>query len=235
MSLKSEILSIRSLIYRRLYINKQKEKNVVDEFHSLFYDSFLFNKTWGESTWLGTHIKKCPFDTWMYQELLYEVKPDLIIECGTYKGGSAYYLATLCDLMNNGKIVTIDIEEHPNKPVHPRITYLTGSTLDPEIINQVEKHVKEAKNVLVILDDDHTCDHVYKELLAYSKYVSLNSYLLVEDSNINGHPVYPEFGPGPFEAIEKFLPQQHSFIIDKSKEKFYLTFNPNGYLKKIKE
>ena len=97
------------------------------------------------------------------------------------------------------------------------------------------KHVKEAKNVLVILDDDHTCDHVYKELLAYSKYVSLNSYLLVEDSNINGHPVYPEFGPGPFEAIEKFLPQQHSFIIDKSKEKFYLTFNPNGYLKKIKE
>jgi len=73
MGLKAEILSLRSLIYRRLYINKKKEKNVVDEFHSLFYDSFLFNKTWGESTWLGTHIKKCPFDTWMYQELLYEV------------------------------------------------------------------------------------------------------------------------------------------------------------------
>jgi len=234
MGLKAEILSLRSLIYRRLYINKKKEKNVVDEFHSLFYDSFLFNKTWGESTWLGTHIKKCPFDTWMYQELLYEVKPDLIIECGTYKGGSAYYLATLCDLMNKGTIVTIDIEDHPNKPIHHRIKYLLGSTIAPEIIELIDKEAKGMEKILVILDDDHTCDHVFKELHIYSRYVSLNSYLLVEDSNINGHPVYPEFGPGPFEAIEKFLPNQNNFIVDKSKEKFYMTFNPNGYLKRIK-
>ncbi len=234
MGLKAEILSLRSLIYRRLYISKQKEKNVVDEFHSLFYDSFLFNKTWGESTWLGTHIKKCPFDTWMYQEILYEVKPDLIIECGTYKGGSAYYLATLCDLIGKGRILTIDIEDHPNKPIHNRIRYLTGSTISIEIIDLVNKEVKEGETVLVILDDDHTCDHVYAELLLYSKYVSLNSYLLVEDSNINGHPVYPEFGPGPYEAIEKFLPQNNNFEIDKSKEKFYMTFNPNGYLKRVK-
>lgn len=234
MGLKAEILSLRSLIYRRLYINKKKEKNVVDEFHSLFYDSFLFNKTWGESTWLGTHIKKCPFDTWMYQELLYEVKPDLIIECGTYKGGSAYFLATLCDLMNKGSILTIDIEDHPNKPVHPRIKYLTGSTIDSKILDIVDTEAKKAQTVLVILDDDHTCDHVFKELQLYAKYVSVGSYLLVEDSNINGHPVYPEFGPGPFEAIEKFLPNQDQFVIDKSKEKFYMTFNPNGYLKRVK-
>lgn len=234
MSIKSEILKLQSLIYRRIYLSKKEEKNVTDRFHSLFYDSFLFDKTWGESTWLGTHIKKCPFDTWMYQEILFEVKPDLIVECGTYKGGSAYYLATLCDLMQKGKIVTVDIENHPNKPQHNRITYLTGSTLDPLIVESIKEEVKKAATVMVILDDDHTCDHVLKEMRIYSSFVTKGSYLLVEDSNINGHPVYKEFGPGPYEAIESFMKENNDFEIDKSKEKFYVTFNPNGYLKRIK-
>ncbi len=234
MSIKSELLKFQSLLYRRLYLSKKDEKNITDRFHSLFYDSFLFNKTWSESTWLGTHIKKCPFDTWMYQEILYEVKPDLIIECGTYKGGSAYFLATLCDLLNKGRIITIDIENHPNKPMHNRITYLTGSTIETDILKRLDNEVAASEIVLVILDDDHTCEHVYKEMLLYSKYVTKGSYLLVEDSNINGHPVYPEFGPGPYEAIEKFMKINNDYVIDKAKEKFYVTFNPNGYLKKIK-
>lgn len=234
MSLKSEILALRSLIYRRLYMSKKKENRVVDDFHGLFYDSFLFSKTWSESTWLGTHIKKCPFDTWMYQEILYEVKPDLIIECGTYKGGSAYYLATLCDLIGSGKILTVDIIDHPNKPVHPRIEYLTGSALASEIMNRFKEEAAKAKTVLVILDDDHSRDHVYQEMKAYAGLVTVGSYLLVEDSNVNGHPVYPEHGPGPFEAIERFMQEERNFIIDKSKEKYYVTFNPNGYLKRVK-
>lgn len=234
MSLRSELLAIRSLIYRRLYMSRKKENKVVDEFHGLFYDSFLFSKTWGESTWLGTHIKKCPFDTWMYQEILYEVKPDLIIECGTYKGGSAYYLATLCDLMQKGEILTIDVIDHPGKPQHPRISYLTGSTLDEQILSQVRARAAHAQTVLVILDDDHSRDHVYKELKVYADLVTLNSYLLVEDSNVNGHPVYPEHGPGPYEAIEQFMQEDDRFTIDKSREKFYVTFNPNGYLRRVK-
>ncbi len=234
MSLKSELISIRSLIYRRLYMSRKKSRTVTDEFHSLFYDSFLFDKTWGESTWLGVHIKKCPFDTWMYQEILFAVKPDIIIECGTFRGGSAYFLATLCDLMQKGRIVTIDIEEFSGRPVHPRIKYLTGSAVDDAIIKAVEDEVKDSRTVLVILDDDHTKDHVLKEMNIYSKFVTTGSYLLVEDSNVNGHPVNPEFGPGPFEAIDEFLKSNKQFEIDKSKEKFYMTFNPNGYLKKIK-
>ncbi len=234
MSLKSELLAIRSLIYRRLYMSKRKENKVVDDFHTLFYDSFLFSKTWGESTWLGTHIKKCPFDTWMYQEILYEVKPDLIIECGTYKGGSAYYLATLCDLMQKGEILTIDIIDHPNKPQHQRITYLTGSTLEESILKVVKERANKATTILVILDDDHSEAHVYKELKVYADFVTPGSYLLVEDSNVNGHPVYPEHGPGPFEAIQKFIAEDDRFSIDKSKEKFYMSFNPNGYLKRHK-
>lgn len=234
MSLKSELISIRSLIYRRLYMSRRKSKTVTDQFHSLFYDSFLFDKTWGESTWMGVHIKKCPFDTWMYQEILYEIKPDIIIECGTFRGGSAYFLATLCDMMQKGRIVTIDIEEFSGRPAHPRIKYLTGSTLDEQVIRQVESEIKDCKTVLVILDDDHSRDHVLKELHQYSKYVTTGSYMLVEDSNINGHPVNPEFGPGPYEAIDEFMKSNHEFEIDKSKEKFYMTFNPNGYLKKLR-
>ena len=173
MSIKSEILRFQSIVYRKFYSNKKKVSNVSDQFHLLFYDSFLFGKTWAESTWMGVHIKKCPFDTWMYQEILHELKPDLIVECGTYKGGSAFFLASLCDLIGKGEILTIDIENFPNKPVHPRIKYLTGSTVDEAILKQVEAACLDKKVVIVILDDDHTRDHVLKEMNMYSKYVTI--------------------------------------------------------------
>ena len=234
MSLKSELLRLQSLLYRKFYLSNKKVQNVSDQFHLMYYDSFLFGKTWGESTWMGVHIKKLPFDTWMYQEILYSLKPDLIIECGTYKGGSAFYMATLCDLIGSGSIVTVDIVDFPNKPAHPRITYLTGSALDESIIKQIENFASDKKTVLVILDDDHTRDHVLKEMQVYQTFVTIGSYMIVEDSNVNGHPVYPEFGPGPFEAIEAFMKETDRFLIDKSMEKYYISFNPNGYLKRIK-
>lgn len=87
---------------------------------------------------------------------------------------------------------------------------------------------------MVILDSDHKKVHVLNELKIYSKFVSKGSYLIVEDSNINGHPVLPNFGLSPMEAIKDFLKENKNFIIDKTKEKFFLTFNPNGYLKRIK-
>ncbi|MBX7164697.1 MAG: cephalosporin hydroxylase family protein, partial [Saprospiraceae bacterium] len=120
------------------------------------------------------------------------------------------------------------------KPVHPRITYLTGSALDERIIKQIETLASSKKTVLVILDDDHTRDHVLKEMQVYQTFVTIGSYMIVEDSNVNGHPVYPEFGPGPFEAIEAFMKETDRFLIDKSMEKYYISFNPNGYLKRIK-
>jgi cephalosporin hydroxylase len=85
---------------------------------------------------------------------------------------------------------------------------------------------------MVILDSDHHKDHVLRELEIYSKFVTNGSYIIVEDTNINGHPVRPKFGPGPTEAVKEFLKGSRDFVIDKSREKFFLTFNPNGYLKK---
>lgn len=233
MSIKSELVRLKNLVYRRVYMSKRSMHEISDRFHILFYDSFMFDKTWGESSWLGVHVKKCPFDLWVYQEILYELKPDLIVECGTYKGGSAYYLASIFDLIGKGRVVTIDINDLPNKPQHPRIRYLVGSTLSVDILSNVANEVAIASTVLVLLDDDHTKNHVLSELRLYSKFVSKGSYIIVEDSNVNGHPVFPEYGPGPYEAVLEFLKENNSFKVDDSREKFYVSFNPHGFLKRF--
>ena len=86
---------------------------------------------------------------------------------------------------------------------------------------------------MVSLDSNHSKAHVLAELKTYAGLVSVGSYLVVEDTNINGHPVYPEFGPGPMEALNEFLPGHKNFVIDKEREKFFVSFNPSGYLKKV--
>jgi len=191
---------------------------------------------------------KCPFDLWVYQELIYKVKPDIIIECGTYKGGSAYFFASILDLMKKGKVITIDIckedqifldseDTVQKRPVHPRIQYLIGSTVSDTIVNSVKDQINPDDTVLIILDSNHTMDHVLKEMELYSKFVSKGSYLVVEDSNLFGHPIRPEryrFGKGPYEAIETFLLQHSDFTIDKECEKYFMSFNPCGYLIRTK-
>ncbi|KKQ95041.1 MAG: hypothetical protein UT21_C0009G0006 [Candidatus Woesebacteria bacterium GW2011_GWA1_39_11b] len=225
---------IQGLIYHRFYINPKTEKNVVRSFHELYYNSTVWNKGLGNTYWFGIKTLKCPLDCWIYQEIIYKLKPDIIIECGTFNGGSALYLAGLCNLLNKGKVISIDIASDKGKPKHKRIKYLVGSSTSEKIIGDVKKLVRPKDKVLVILDSDHSCDNVIKELRVYNKFVSKNSYMIVEDTNINGHPVRPEFGPGPMEAVEMFLKENKNFVIDKSWEKFYLTFNPNGYLQRIK-
>ncbi len=86
---------------------------------------------------------------------------------------------------------------------------------------------------MVVLDSDHSKENVLNELRMYDALVTENSYLIVEDTNINGHPALPEFGSGPMEAVEEFLKENKTFDVDKNKEKFFLTFNPRGYLKRI--
>jgi cephalosporin hydroxylase len=159
----------------------------------------------------------------------------VIVEAGTWKGGSALYMAGLMDGIGHGKIITIDIEKQPNLPVHPRIQYLLGSSTAPEIVEKVKSGIGPQDKVMVVLDSDHRSPHVSKELLIYSKIVTKGSYLIVEDTNINGHPVWPDFGPGPMEALRGYLKDHSDLEIDKSREKFYVTFNPSGYLRKVKD
>jgi len=143
------------------------------------------------------------------------------------------FLASMCDLVNNGKVITIDIEDRKDRPQHERIVYLLGSSISKEIVSQVKGLISDKDKVMVILDSDHHKEHVLNEIRIYHKLLTKGNYLIVEDTNINNHPVYPEFGPGPMEAVEEFLKENREFVADKNREKFYLTFNPKGYLIKI--
>ncbi|MDP2933972.1 MAG: CmcI family methyltransferase [bacterium] len=199
------------------------------------YGKLYFNqeqRTWKNTFWMGTPIMKLPLDMWVYQEILHELKPDKIVEAGTNRGGSALFLAHICDLLNKGEIITIDIQEFPDRPQHPRIKYLLGSSISDNVVNQVKNLIKPGEKVLVILDSLHRKHHVDKELEAYAPLVTPGSYMILEDTYLNGYPVYPNFGPGPMEAVKEFLKKHKEFTVDKSREKYYVTWNPNGYLKK---
>jgi len=233
-SLKSEIAKFRDLIYSRIYVTPKKERNIVSRFHKLYFDSHRFGKTWSNTFWLGIITKKCPLDLWIYQEIIFGIKPDVIIECGTAKGGSALFLASMCDLVKNGKVITVDVKDTKGVPQHKRIKYLIGSSTSKEIIEKIKSLIGKNDKVMVILDSNHTKQHVLNELELYNKLVTKGDYLIVEDTQLNGHPVMPQFGPGPMEAVEEFLKENKDFVVDKTKEKFYMTWNPNGYLKKVK-
>ena len=203
-------------------------RRVVDPFHRLFYNCGWI--TWSDRKWLGVPTQKCSLDLWVYQEILEEVRPAVIVECGTAFGGSALYLASICDLLGHGEVITIDVEPYPDRPVHDRITYVSGSSTAAATIEQVTTLVADREPVLVILDSDHTKSHVLGELRLYAPLVSRGSYLIVEDTNVNGHPVLKDFGPGPAEAVDEFLAEQSDFFVDGAREKYFVTFNPKGYL-----
>jgi cephalosporin hydroxylase len=176
-------------------------------------------------------VQKCPLDLWVYQEIIYEVQPDLIIETGTCYGGSALFFANMLDLLGKGNVITIDINKENDLPKHDRITYLNGSSIDSDILRHIWAAVKN-KRVLVNLDSDHTKDYVLKEMTCYAPFVTPGSYMIVEDTNVNGHPVCENHGPGPFEAVEEFLKNNHEFMTDYTREKFMITQNPNGFLRR---
>ena len=206
----------------------------VDEFHKLFYETAYAGRDgWSNPKWMGVEALKCPFDLWIYQEILYEIKPDLILETGTARGGTALFLASILDGLGSGQLVSIDIVRRPEWPVHSRVTYLTGSSTSVPILDEVRRRVAGASCVMVILDSDHKKDHVLEELRLYSPFVTKGSYLIVEDTNVNGRPVFPGFGPGPGEAVDEFLKKNPAFARDPSRERFFVTFNPGGYLRRL--
>jgi cephalosporin hydroxylase len=208
------------------------QKRIIESFHKLYYEGYESGKTWANTYWLGVRTLKCPLDLWIYQEMIFDIKPDVIIESGTAFGGSALFLASICDLVNNGEVITIDMAKDL-RPSHPRIRQLLGSSTADEVVQAVRSLINGKGAVLVVLDSDHHKEHVLSELRIYSTFVTKGSYIIVEDTNINGHPVRPEFGPGPMEAVDEFLKENDDFVVDKTREKLLLTMHPKGYLRKI--
>jgi cephalosporin hydroxylase len=228
---RNEAFVFRRLVNKALF-GKRLQGDVIDRFTEVYYDGALFGETRADTHWLGIRTDKNPLDLWIYQELLHELRPDLIVETGTAFGGSALYLASICDLLDHGSVVTVDIIEQEGRPEHPRLEYVTGSSIAPEIVEEVRRRVEPGGTTMVVLDSNHKRDHVLEELQLYSPLVTPGSYIVVEDTILNGHPVSPEFGPGPMEAVDAFLAENDEFEVDRRCEKLYLTFNRKGYLRR---
>lgn len=206
-------------------------QDLIDAFHQIYYSE---HKQTLELRWAGVQVVKCPLDLWVYQEIMYETQPDLIVETGTFHGGSAAFLSAMCVLFGHGEVISIDILDRL-KPVLPRVDYLIGSSVDPEISAMVRMRAR-GKRVMVILDSDHSPEHVAAELLTYGDLVTPGCYLIVEDTNTGGHPVQVE-PPGPMPAVASFLSEGGAgfgkYEVDVLREKFLLTFNPSGYLRRL--
>jgi cephalosporin hydroxylase len=231
-SIFRQICFLRDYLNAKLFFNAKSYAHVIRAFHQLYFNSKVADNN---TFFFGTQILKNPFDLWIFQEIIYDVKPDLIIETGTHKGGSALYYSFLLDKLGKGRIISIDIQDWGPLPKLKRVTYLRGSAVSQEITEKIAKMIKPGEKVMVILDDDHTMKHVLTELRTYGKFVTKGSYMICEDTMLGGNPVKPEYGdPGPLPAVKKFLQENNSFNIDKKREKFYFSFNYSGYLKRVK-
>jgi cephalosporin hydroxylase len=204
--------------------------NIIDSmWHQHFYEKQLFQVT----SWRGVSMLKLPLDVCIYQEILWEVKPRVLVEAGTWVGGSATFFA---DMATGCRVITIDTVDQVQE-IDPRVDYLRGSSLDGWVVAQIGRACLGVAPVMVVLDSDHDADHVFAEMQAYAPMVTQGSYMVVEDSNIGGHPVNSgPPGSGPWAAIERFL-QEHpgEFEQDRSREKYGVTFNPGGWLRRIGE
>jgi cephalosporin hydroxylase len=209
----------------RLKAERLATRPICTEFHRLYYGT----RVWRTTTWLGIPIQKAPTDLWAYQEIVHRVRPGVIVETGTLHGGSAHYLAGMCQLVGRGRVVSVDIAAEA-RPPHPLVTYIDGSSTAPEVFERVRQQVEGEAPVLVILDSDHSRSHVLEEMRLYGDLVTPGGYLIVEDTNVNGHPVNVAHGPGPMEAVDEFLARDSRFRVDDWPERMLLTFNPRGYL-----
>lgn len=198
-------------------------------------------------SWMGRPIIQYPQDMIMMQEIIWNIQPDLIIETGIAHGGSLIYYASLLELIGKGEVLGIDIDirkhnynEIVNHPMSKRINMIEGSSIDENTIEQVEEYAANKSSILVCLDSNHTHAHVLEELSLYSKFVTLNSYIvvfdtIVEDLPDNYLPGRPwKKGDNPKSAVYQFLQHNNNFEIDRNIDnKLLISVAPEGYLKRI--
>jgi cephalosporin hydroxylase len=201
-----------------------------DAYHSWYYDS----KVWSKTTWLGVPARKSVQDMWNYQEIIVELQPSLIVEFGVRFGGSTLFFASILDQVGIGHVLGVDItlaDVQEKVRNHPRVELMECSSTDPAVSARIAA-MRGTGTVFAILDSDHRKNHVMAELSTLTPILKPGDYLIVEDSNINGHPVLPDWGEGPWEALEEFLADHpDDYVRDVEREKkFGWTFAPGGWL-----
>lgn len=203
--------------------------------------------------WMGRPIIQLPEDMVRTQEVIFNIKPDVIIETGVAHGGSLIFYASLCKAMEKGRVVGIDIEIRPHNRkaieehfLFPYISLIEGSSIDNKIVEEVKTHVKPNETVMVLLDSNHTYDHVLAELRAYSNMVSVGSYIVATDGIMEFVAGAPRSNPdwpvnNPKKAAEKFVQENPNFIIEEPAFPFNeglvkerVTYWPSAFIKRIK-
>tara|TARA_B100001013_G_C24621753_1_gene447493 strand:+ start:2155 stop:2883 length:729 start_codon:yes stop_codon:yes gene_type:complete len=199
-------------------------------------------------TWLGRPIIQYPQDILIIQELIWKIKPDLVIETGIARGGSLIFTASILELIGKGNVIGIDVdirkhnrEEIEKHPMFKRIKMIEGSSIDKKIVKKIFKLAERKKKILVLLDSSHTHSHVLEELKSYSPLVNKGSYVVVfdtvlEDMPKNSFPNRPwDKGDNPKTAVKEFVKKSNRFKIDVDMErKLMITSNPSGFLKCVK-
>jgi cephalosporin hydroxylase len=193
-----------------------------------------------ESTWMGVRALKNPMDAWIYQEILAAVRPQVVVEIGSMYGGSTLYYAHLMDLLGageeDGMIISVDIDHSKFEAKHRRIRTITGDSKSPAVVEQVAA-LCAGRTALVIHDGDHRAEAVLADLRLYQQFVTPGSYLIVEDGNQDifrpGDGIGAR-GGGPLLASEHFLLEYPAFTVDASRERYLLTYNPRGFLKRTR-
>lgn len=211
-----------------------------------FYNESAKHKYTYHFSWMGRPIIQLPQDMMAMQELIWRIKPDLVIECGIAHGGSILYYASLLELQGHGEVVGIDrdIRAHNREAIeaHPmfkRVSMIEGSSLDPAVAEQV-RAAAAGKKVIVVLDSNHTHEHVLEELRLYAPLVSLDSYCVVMDTVVENMPedAFPDRpwgkGDNPRTAVWAFLEESSDFVIDSEMHnKLLITVAEDGYLRRI--
>lgn len=205
----------------------------LERYHRWYYDT----EVWQGVQFMGVPCYKSVSDMWNYQEILAELKPVLIVEFGTRFGGSALYFSVIGRAINPAlRVLSVDISHedvHPQAFADSAIHLMTASSTDPSVATNI-RHLRQVYpgKIFFILDSDHRKDHVLGEMELLRPLMQPGDYLVVEDGNINGNPVLPGWGEGPFEAIQEYISRYpDDYRHDSEREaKFGFTFAPGGFL-----
>jgi cephalosporin hydroxylase len=188
-----------------------------------------------QQRWLGHDIIKTPMDCWVYQEIIWETRPDYVIELGVMFGGATHFYASILDLVGHGEVIGIDVSlAKARGPDNRRIHYVEGSSTAPEVVEKV-RAMTAGKRTLVIADSDHEKGHVLGEIRAYAPMVHVGGYFVVEDSLNDVMGYHPVPNEGPKAAAEAFLAENDDFVADRRwGERYVMTLNPGGFLLRVK-
>lgn len=213
--------------------SKVISKSSAENYHKWYYH----NNVWQTTEFMGVKTMKSVSDMWNYQEIIFNLKPGIIIEFGTNRGGATIFFSQILSKINpNGKVFSVEINPSiidQSVKNYTNIELAIDSSISESVRNKIKNLIQEHSGpIFAILDSDHSKEHVLAEMKFLREFMKKGDYMIVEDSNINGHPIFPGWGEGPYEAMEeysKLFPEDYHRDQDREK-KFGFTFATDGFL-----